>query len=307
MTNATATRTTTLSTSVARVAVGRPRGPMAETNARQRVLRGVIYALLVLGAAVFLLPFLWMVSTALKQPNEVFTFPPTLLPAHPDLRSFIEGWTVLPFTRFLINTVIVTGLSVAGNLVSCILPAYAFARLRARGKGVAFALMLATMMIPVEVTMVPTFIAFSKVGMVNTFWPLFLPAWFGYAYFIFLLRQFFMTIPREYDEAARIDGAGYFRTLWSIILPQARPAIATVAVFAFVGNWNNLLAPLIYLRSQDKFTLALGLQLFQGQFQTFYNQMMAVSLLTLVPILIIFVLAQRAFIEGANISGMGGR
>ena len=192
-------------------------------------------------------------------------------------------------------------------MVSCILPAYAFARMEARGKKVAFALMLATMMIPFEVTLVPTFIAFSKLGMVNTFWPLILPAWFGYAYFIFLLRQFFMTIPREYDEAARIDGAGYFRTMWSVILPQAKPAIATIAIFAFVGNWNNLLAPIIYLRSQEKFTLALGLQLFQGQYQTYYNQMMAVALITLLPILIIFLLAQRTFIEGANISGLGGR
>jgi len=179
--------------------------------------------------------------------------------------------------------------------------------MEARGKKIAFSLMLATMMIPFEVTLVPTFIAFSKVGMVNTFWPLILPAWFGYAYFIFLLRQFFMTIPKEYDEAARIDGAGYFRTMWSIILPQAKPALATIAVFAFVGNWNNLLAPLIYLRSQEKFTLALGLQLFQGQYQTFYNQMMAVALIALLPILLIFVFAQRTFIQGANMSCLGGR
>ena len=283
------------------------RGPTAQANSRVRVWRGSIYGMLILGAAAFLVPFLWMVSTALKQPQEVFTFPPTLLPSDPQLGNFVDGWTVLPFTRFLLNTVFITTLAVLGNMVSCILPAYAFARLEARGKKVAFALMLATMMIPVEVTLVPTFIAFSKVGMVNTFWPLILPAWFGYAYFIFLLRQFFLTIPREYDEAAKIDGAGYFRTLWSIILPQAKPAIATVAVFAFVGNWNNLLAPIIYLRTQEKFTLALGLQLFQGQFQTYYNQMMAVALITLIPILVIFLLAQKTFVEGANISGIGGR
>jgi ABC-type glycerol-3-phosphate transport system permease component len=285
----------------------RSRGPLSASNPKVRVWRVCIYAMLVLGAAAFLLPFLWMVSTALKQSDEVFTFPPTMFPASPQWQNFIEGWTVLPFNTFLLNTVIITVLAVLGNMVSCILPAYAFARLEARGKKVAFALMLATMMIPFEVTLVPTFIAFSKLGMVNTFWPLILPAWFGYAYFIFLLRQFFMTIPREYDEAAKIDGAGYFRTMWSIILPQAKPAIATIAIFAFVGNWNNLLAPIIYLRSQEKFTLALGLQLFQGQYQTYYNQMMAVALITLLPILIIFLLAQRTFIEGANISGIGGR
>ena len=283
------------------------RGPMSSRNRRVRTWRTAIYVMLALGAATFMLPFLWMVSTALKQPREVFSFPPHVLPARPQFSNFIDGWTALPFTQFLINTLIITVLAVLGNMLSCILPAYAFARLQARGKRVAFALMLTTMMIPIEVTLVPTFILFSKLHLVNTFWPLILPAWFGYAYFIFLLRQFFLTIPREYDEAARIDGAGYFRTLWSIILPQARPAIATVAIFAFVGNWNNLLAPIIYLRSQDKFTLAVGLQLFQGQYQTFYNQMMAVALITLLPILVIFLLAQRTFIEGVNLSGIGGR
>jgi multiple sugar transport system permease protein len=280
--------------------------PMAHT-AKMKAWRTSIYVMLVLGAVVFVLPFLWMVSTALKDSREVFTFPPTFLPASLQWHNFVDGWTVLPFTRFLLNTLLITALAVIGNMVSCILPAYAFARLEARGKKVAFALMLTTMMIPVEVTLVPTFVAFSRLGMVNTFWPLILPAWFGYAYFIFLLRQFFMTIPKEYDEAARIDGAGYFRVLWSIVLPQAKPAIATVAIFAFVGNWNNLLAPIIYLRSQEKFTLALGLQLFQGQYQTFYNQMMAVALITLLPILVIFLLAQRTFIQGANLSGIGGR
>jgi multiple sugar transport system permease protein len=288
-------------------AVAESRGLLSGKQAKLRASRMIIYALLILGTVVFVLPFLWMVSTALKQSQEVFTFPPTFWPSSLQWNNFIEGWTVLPFNTFLFNTLLITTAAVLGNMVSCILPAYAFARLEARGKRIAFALMLATMMIPVEVTLVPMFIVFSKLNMVNTFWPLILPAWFGYAYFIFLLRQFFMTIPREYDEAARIDGAGYFRTLWSVILPQARPAIATVAIFAFVGNWNNLLAPIIYLRSQEKFTLVLGLQLFQGQFQTYYNQMMAVALITLLPILIIFLLAQRTFIEGANLSGLGGR
>jgi ABC-type glycerol-3-phosphate transport system permease component len=288
-------------------AVAESPGLLSRRDAKLKTSRMMIYALLILGTVVFVLPFLWMVSTALKQSQEVFTFPPTFWPSSLQWRNFIDGWTVLPFGRFLLNTLLITTLAVLGNMASCILPAYAFARLEARGKRVAFALMLATMMIPIEVTLVPLFVAFSKLNMVNTFWPLILPAWFGYAYFIFLLRQFFMTLPREYDEAARIDGAGYFRTLWSVVLPQARPAIATVAIFAFVGNWNNLLAPIIYLRSQDKFTLVLGLQLFQGQYQTYYNQMMAVALITLLPILLIFLLAQRTFIEGANLSGIGGR
>jgi len=154
---------------------------------------------------------------------------------------------------------------------------------------------------------VPQFILFTKAHMVNTYWPLILPAWFGYAYFIFLLRQFFMTIPRELDEAARIDGASDLRILWSIILPLSKPAIAAVAVFAFIGNWNNLLGALIYLRSQDKFTLALALNLFHGQYLTQYNQMMAVSLVTILPIVVLFFLAQKAFIRGVTLTGMGGR
>jgi multiple sugar transport system permease protein len=288
-------------------AVAESPGLLSSKEAKLRASRTIIYALLILGTVVFVLPFLWMVSTALKTSQEVFTFPPTLWPSSLQWQNFADGWTVLPFTLFWFNTLLITTMAVLGNMVSCILPAYAFARLEARGKRVAFALMLATMMIPVEVTLVPLFIAFSQLNLVNTFWPLILPAWFGYPFFIFLLRQFFMTIPREYDEAARIDGAGYFRTLWSVLLPQAKPAIATVAIFAFVGNWNNLLAPLIYLRSQEKFTLVLGLQLFQGQYQTFYNQMMAVALITLLPILIVFLLAQRTFIEGASLTGLGGR
>jgi multiple sugar transport system permease protein len=202
---------------------------------------------------------------------------------------------------------LITTLAVVGNLVSCTLPAYAFARLRARGRPIMFVAMLATMMIPVEVTLVPQFILFSELGMVNTYWPLFLPAWFGYAFFIFLLRQFFMTIPRELDEAARIDGASDLRILWSVILPLSKPALAAVAVFAFVGNWNNLLGPLIYLRSQEKYTLAIGLKLFAGQFLTQYNQMMAVSIITILPILVLFFIAQKAFVRGVTLTGMGGR
>jgi ABC-type glycerol-3-phosphate transport system permease component len=163
------------------------------------------------------------------------------------------------------------------------------------------------MAIPAEVTLVPTFIMFSKLNMVNTYWPLFLPAWFGYAFFIFLLRQFFKSIPQEITDAASIDGAGHLRTLWSIFLPMSKPAIAAVAIFSFVGNWNNFLTPLIYLRTQNNFTLALGLSLFKGQYETQYNQMMAVGIISLLPILIVFFLAQRTFVEGVRLSGLGGR
>jgi ABC-type glycerol-3-phosphate transport system permease component len=273
----------------------------------ERVQRTFAYVLLIAGSVVFLLPFMWMVTTSLKTSKGVLSFPPQFIPHTFQWQNYVDGWTALPFNRYLLNTIFVTALAVIGNLISCTLPAYAFARLRARGRPIMFAAMLATMAIPAEVTLVPQFILFTKAHMVNTYWPLILPAWFGYAYFIFLLRQFFMTIPRELDEAARIDGASDLRILWSIILPLSRPAIAAVAVFAFIGNWNNLLAALIYLRSQDKFTLALALNLFHGQYLTQYNQMMAVSLVTILPIVVLFFIAQKAFIRGVTLTGMGGR
>lgn len=283
----------------------RPHTPSQTSVAR--VQKTSTYILLIAGTAVFVIPFLWMLTTSLKTAQEVLAYPPKLLPATPQFSNYPTAWTSLPFTTFLINSIIITGLSVVGNLVSCVLPAYAFARLRARTRSAMFALMVATMAIPAEVTLVPTFIMFSKLNMVNTYWPLFLPAWFGYAFFIFLLRQFFRSIPQEITDAASIDGAGHLRTLWSIFLPMSKPAIAAVAIFSFVGNWNNFLTPLIYLRTQNNFTLALGLSLFKGQYETQYNQMMAVGIISLLPILIVFFLAQRTFVEGVRLSGLGGR
>lgn len=269
--------------------------------------RTTAYVLLGAGAVVYLLPLLWMFTTSLKSSQGVLSFPPQFFPSEFNWKNYPDGWGALPFTRFTVNTVLVTALSVLGTLVSCTLPAYAFARLRARGRGVLFTATLATMMIPAEVLLVPQFVMFSKLGMVNTLWPLFLPAWFGTAFYIFLFRQFFLTIPRELDDAARIDGASDLRILWSIILPLSKPPLVAVTVFAFVANWNNIIGPIIYLRSMDKYTLAVGLKLFQGQHVTDYNHMMAVSLLTIAPIVVVFLLVQRAFVRGVALSGMGGR
>jgi ABC-type glycerol-3-phosphate transport system permease component len=263
----------------------------------------LVYALLIVGAIIFMLPFMWMLTTSLKPAKEVFTFPPQFLPTTFEWHNYVDGWLALPFTTFLINTSIITVANVVGNLISCTLPAYAFARLQARGRNFMFVLMLATMMIPAEVTLVPTFLLFSKIGFVNTFWPLILPAWLGYPFSIFLLRQFFMGIPRELDDAARIEGATDLQILAKIILPLSKPALATVAIVAFVGNWNNLLAPLIYLRSNDKLTLALGLKLFNGQYITFFNQLMAVSILTILPIVVTFFFTQKYFIRGVTLTG----
>lgn len=281
-----------------------PRVGMRTTRLLHQIL---VYALLIGLGIVFILPFMWMISTSLKQSRDVFTFPPHFLPTSFEWRNYVTGWTRMPFTRFLENSLIVTGANVVGNLLSCSLVAYGFARLRARGRDVLFLLLLGTLMIPREVTIVPTFILFTRLHLVNTLWPLILPAWFGYPFFVFLLRQFFMSLPHELDEAARIDGASSLRIFSSITLPLSKPALGTVAIFSFIGNWNNLLDPLIYLRSTEKFTLALGLSLFQGEHVTQYNELMAVSIIQILPILILFFLAQKYFVQGVALSGMGGR
>ena len=275
---------------------------------RTRLLhRAMVYALLVGLGIVFVMPFFWMLSTSLKPQEEVFAYPPSFIPTSFEWHNYVDGWRVLPFNTFLRNSLIVTTANVVGNLISCSLVAYGFARLRARGKNALFVLLLATIMIPREVTIVPRFILFSEVGLVNTLWPLILPAWFGYPFFIFLLRQFFMTIPRDLDDAARVDGAGHLRILWDVILPLSKPALATVAIFAFIGNWTNVLDPLIYIRSTDLYTLALGLNLFRGPAFTQFNWLMAVSILTLLPVLVVFFVAQRTFVRGVTLTGMGGR
>ena len=276
-------------------------------RARRLIKRVVVYALLLGLSVAFILPFMWMISTSLKQSKDVFTFPPSFLPNSFEWRNYITGWTVLPFNTFLRNSLIVTCANVVGNLISCSLVAYGFARLRARGRDLLFLFLLATIMIPREVTIVPRFLLFKQVGLVNTLWPLILPAWFGYPFFIFLLRQFFMSIPHELDDAARIDGASTFRIFTQVILPLSKPALAAVAIFAFIGNWSNVLDPLIYIRSQDLYTLALGLNLFRGVNLTQFNLLMAVSIITLLPVLIVFFMAQKLFIQGVTLTGMGGR
>jgi multiple sugar transport system permease protein len=283
------------------------RKPLLSMRARRNIKLVLIYALLIGLAIPFLLPFGWMIATSLKKSEDVFTYPPTFFPNSFEWRNYISGWTVLPFNTFLKNSLIVTLANVIGNLISCSLVAYGFARLRGRGRNFLFLLLLATLMIPREVTIVPRFLLFQRVGLINTLWPLILPAWFGYPFFIFLLRQFFMSIPQDLDEAARIDGASSLRILTSVILPLSKPALATVAVFAFIGNWTNILDPLIYIRSQELYTLALGLNLFRGVNLIQFNWLMAVSIVTLLPVLVVFFLSQRLFVQGITLTGMGGR
>jgi ABC-type glycerol-3-phosphate transport system permease component len=271
------------------------------------ILRTVIlYLVIGIGAFIFTLPFLWMISTSLKPEYDIFVLPPKWIPNPPLWENYPKGWSILPFNLFLKNTLIIVVNNLIGNLISCSLVAYGFARLRHPLRDTLFMLLISTMMIPYSVTMIPLFILYNKLGWINTFKPLMVPPWFGYPFFIFLLRQFFMGLPKELDEAAKIDGCSNWRIYWNIILPLSKPALATVAIFSFLGNWNDFLGPLIYLSSQEKYTIAIGLNLFRGQYFTYMGYMMAVSVLTVLPVIVIFLLAQQYFIRGIVMGGLKG-
>jgi multiple sugar transport system permease protein len=277
-------------------------------SAQQAAWHAALYLLLSVCALVFLFPIAWTLSTSLKTPAQTFADPPVWIPDPIAWQNYPRGWTGLPFTTFLLNTLIVTFGSMAGQIATAAIVAYGFARLRAPGRDALFALVIATMMLPHQVTLVPQFILFTQLGWINTLWPLMVPYWFGGgAFYVFLLRQFMLTIPIDMDEAARVDGAGFFRILVSIVLPLIKPALAAVVIFSFVAHWNDFFHPLIYLQSQDRFTLALGLRLFQTQHAIDdIEGMMAVSLIVLMPIALIFLFAQRQFIEGITLTGIKG-
>jgi multiple sugar transport system permease protein len=301
---------TTIESGTARPYSATPTSEMRSYERAKR-LRRIGYILLIYGVAVpgaimFLLPFLWMFSASLKASNEIFVFPPKLIPATLHWENYSEALALAPFGLYLRNTLFITLGNVLGNLFSCTLAAYGFARLRARGKNFLFLLMLGTVMLPNWVTLIPQYILFTSIGWGNSFAPLMVPAWFGWPFFIFLLRQFFMTIPKELEEAARLDGASTFGIFWRIILPLSKPALATVAVLAFIGNWNNFLTPLIYLRDTDLHTLAIAINRFRGQYATYYNYMMAVSVLVIIPVIIIFFMSQRFLVKGIVTTGLKG-
>ncbi len=262
--------------------------------------------LLLAGAALFLIPFLWMFSSSLKPEYEIFAVPPQLIPNPPRWANYPEALTFVPFGRYMLNTLFISGVTIIGHLSSCTVVAYAFARLRAPGRDALFLVVLATMMLPYPVTMVPLYILFQSLGWVNTILPLTVPAFFGSPLYIFLLRQFFLTLPTDLEDAARIDGANTAQILWYIMLPLARPALATVALFTFQATWNDFLAPLIYLHNPQSYTVTLGLQFFRTSYTTNWAYLMAASLVTMLPMALVFLLAQRHFIKGITLTGMKG-
>ena len=257
-------------------------------------------------AVLFLVPFLWMISSSLKSNYQIFEVPPRWLPNPPQWDNYRNALTSLPFDRYMVNTAIISGLTIVGHLFSCTVIAYAFARLRAPGKDVLFVIMLATMMLPYPVTMVPLYVLFKQLGWINTFLPLTAPAFTGSPFYIFLLRQFFLTIPRDFEDAAHIDGANTLQILWRVMLPLSLPALATVAIFTFQASWNDFLGPLIYLQKPDLYTVTLGLQFFRSTYTTNWAYLMAASLTTALPVIVVFFLAQRYYVEGITLSGIKG-
>jgi ABC-type glycerol-3-phosphate transport system permease component len=269
------------------------------------------YAILVAGSVVMLTPLAWMLLTSLKSFDEVIASPPVWWPKELQWQNYREALTTFAFGRYLGNSLLLCVATIGGTLVSCSLAAYAFACLRARGRDLIFALLLSTMMLPSQVTIVPLFKLFASIGWINTFWPLIVPSWLGVNVFaIFLLRQFFISVPKDYVEAARIDGASELRILWSIFVPLSKPVLLTVTVFAFLGSWNDLWGPLIYLHDEKLFTMPIGLLNFIGTSGrapgTPWQLVMAVSTVMMIPVVILFFLAQKRFIEGIATSGVKG-
>ena len=280
---------------------------------RQRTLINYItYLLLALGAALVLVPFWWMVKTSLTAQTRLFEVPPQLFPDPVVWRNYIEAWNALPvsFTRFTANTIFITVLAMTAEILTCSLVAYGFARFRFPGRNFLFILMLSTMMLPGVVTLVPTFILWRELRLIDTYDPMTLGAWFAWGpSYIFLLRQFFLTLPKEIEEAARIDGANTFQIYWHIMLPLVKPALLAIAVLSFIGNWNNFMGPLIYLNSGEKYPLILALKFFEQSLSKeapLFHYMMAMTTMMSFPLLMLYFFMQRTLIEGITAGAVKG-
>jgi multiple sugar transport system permease protein len=273
---------------------------------RRSPLRYAAVALLFLGAAIYLTPLLWMISSSLKPERQILAVPPTLLPLPPRWSNYAEALSYVPFGRYTLNTLFLSVVNIVGHLLSCTLVAYGFARLDAPGRQPLFLVLLATMMLPYPVTMVPLYMLYRSLGWVNTFLPLTVPSFLGHPFYIFLLRQFMLTIPKDFEEAARVDGANIVQIIGYVLLPLIKPALATAAIFTFQSTWNDFIGPLIYLHNQALYTVTLGLNFFRATYTVRWAYLMAASLVTVLPVVFVFLVAQRAFVEGITLSGVRG-
>jgi multiple sugar transport system permease protein len=295
-----------------RLAPPRPPRPANNTSDERRRRPGRIagptatYVVCVIAALIAIGPFLWMLSSSFKEPGDVISLTPRLFPSPFTVENYqyLVNNGVLPFIRFLGNSAYITVLVIIGRLMVCALGAYGFARLQFRGRDAAFGLLLASLMIPDMLMVLPLYSAYVKAGLIDTHFPLIVPPIVANTFGTFLLRQFFMTIPKEYDEAALVDGASHFRIFVSIILPLSKPALATLAVLTFVNVWNDFFGPLVYLSDVNKFTVPVGLAFFQTQDSTQYGPLMAGATLAIIPTVLVFVFAQKYFTRGISMSGI---
>jgi multiple sugar transport system permease protein len=308
-----ATQTATQKTMTAQIERSRRMDRLRKRSWQEWVGEILKYMILLSLTITFLLPFYWMLTSAVKTDTQVYTVPPVWLPLPPQWQNFWDAWTSENFWLFTYNTVVMYAVpATIGTVLSTALVAYSFSRLRWIGRDAVFVVVLATIMIPGWVRLVPLFIIFKKLGWLNTFFPLVVPSFFGSAFFIFLLRQFFMSIPTELSDAAKIDGANDLQTMFKIILPLSVPALAVVALFTFMDAWNDYLGPLIYVNVEEKWVLALGVQRLRnavaeiGNRQLAYPYLMAVSSIITLPIFLAFFFAQRTFIEGISLTGLKG-
>ena len=293
---------------VGTVAVWWFKPPRASHAVGRYVWRGWVYVVLTAGCAVFLFPIVWMVSTSLKPAGAVFEYPPRLIADQVLWRNYYEALNKFPFLLYLRNSLIVTSVATFGTVLSSSLVAFGFARRRFPERNFLFTVLLSTMMLPGIVTLIPTFVLFTKLGWVNTFLPLTVGSFFGGgAFYIFLLRQFYSTLPYDYDEAAYIDGASSLRVWARLIVPLSKAPLATITVFTILGHWNDFMGPLIYMNKPYMRTLALGLQFFRDQNYTAYNLLMAGATLMTIPVFFLFLVAQRYFMQGILMTGLAGR
>ncbi len=279
-------------------------GPTWAKRIRWLFGRFGVHGVLLIGAAVFALPFIWMVSTSLKADRQIFAWPPVWIPNPLIWDNYPAVFIYAPLHKYFLNTMVIATAQVFGAVVTCSLAAYGFSRVRAPGRDTIFMVMVSQMMIPSIVTLVPLYILFAKIGWIDTFLPLTVPALLGSPFYIFMLRQFFMTIPMELEEAAIVDGANRLNIWWTIILPLAKPALATVAIFSFMAAWNDFTGPLIFLNNRQNYTLSLGLQAFMFERRTMWGLLMAASTMMITPILVVFFLTQKYFIQGIALTGM---
>ncbi len=270
------------------------------------VVRGLAYVVLVVVALSMAIPFLWMISTSLKGNEAVFAVPPQVIPDPPLWSNYADVFQIVPFGLFVLNSVKISSLATLGTLISSSMAAFAFARLRFPGRGLLFALVLSVLMVPSQVTLIPVYWVMAQLGWINTLLPLIVPSWFGNAFGIFLLRQFFLTLPQEFMDAARIDGCTPYGVYARIWLPLAKPALVTFGILSFISSWNDFLSPLIYLNDQTMMTIPVGLASFQGLHNAEWGPLMAGSFMACIPIIAIFIAGQRYFVRGIVLSGLKG-